>query len=616
MAPSRFTLAVSAIAFIAVMMGSGLVHAQVSGGDEIPGQKNQASRDLDVKIRFCRQLMLDQNFAGAADMLELLYENYPGNPTVVGMLVQCYDKLQLYDKAEEIIRRHLTQYPDNFNFLLLYAEILARQGRVNQAATAYLRAAADIPLNNLARYQLIVQSMVTEGLGEVAIVFIDSLRSETADSSLFALQRGTVLERQKRYDSAAAEFYSKLDDTARVGNEAEKKLLALLSFGESEPAAETYILTQADLFRQPRALKILSTHYLKSGQYEKAFEFTISRDSLQGPDGRSMETFMRSCHEHRLYDQAVRTGDYLFGRRDSAAVRDDVYLIYGDALTHLGRFEEAIAVYEKLYAITRQRRFQADALYRIGTIYLDNLSDFDRALIYLDSVETFYGANPAYLTALVIRPLCYVRKGELKQARAELEELKSRPIDGIYKERAQYSLALVHFYQKQIDSAQAALSRLLVDFPRGMYVNDAVRLLFIVQQAQSNQQLLYDYSNALLFLERRMVDSAVIRLNLMAESQDQSLADLALYELAIVSLAHADTLKGMEYIDLLARDFPESYYVPYALRTKADYLSTLVDQKDRAREIYRHLLENFPNFPFISEVRQQVRKLEGATGSS
>ncbi len=616
MSLSRSTLMIAAIALLSLTMAPAIGLGQVPDRSDGSTDGEQAARELDVRIRFCRQLMLDQNFAGAADMLELLYESHPENPVIVGLLVQCYDKLQLNDKSETIVRRHLERDPGNFNFRLLYAEILARQGHIEDATGVYLQTAAAIPVSNLTRHQIIVQSMVTEGLNEIAIAFIDSLRLKTADSTLFALQRGTVLERQKHYDSAAGEFYSLLGDTSRVGNEAEKKILALLSFGESEPATEAYLLGQSDLFSKPRALKILSSHYLKSGQYEKAFEFTMSQDSLEGSDGRNLVSYMRSCHEHRLYDQVVRTGDYLFQRHDTAAVRDDVYLLYGEALVHLARFEEAIAIYERLFAVTRQRRYQADALYRIGAVYLDNLNEFDRALVYLDSVESFYGVNPAYLKAMVARPLCYVRQGELKQAQAELEKLLDRPIEGSYKEQAQFSLVMVYFYQKQVDSAQTALRKLLVDFPHGMYVNDAVRLMFTIDQARANPQLLYDYSNALLFLERRMVDSALNRFELMAGAEDRSLADLALYELAGVSLAHADTTGGMEYLDMLAKDFPESYYLPYALRSKADLLGTALDRQAEAREIYRYLLENFPNFPFVSEIRQKVRSLEERLGSS
>lgn len=580
------------------------------------GEEPLENIELANRLNFCRQLMRSRSFEDAAAMLERLYEDKPDSPVIVGLLVQCYDQLQHYEKSEAMIERYLSRDPEAFSFRLAYAEVIAKQGDFGRARQAYLDAASQFPLTNTIRYQAVVQSMVTHEMGDDALLLIDSLRGRTFDSSLFAIQRGTVLEKQRRYGEAAREFYSLLDDTSRVGNDAEKRLAALLDFGESQPAVESVFVAHDDLLQTPRALKILSSHYLKSGRYDKAFEFSAGRDSLGESGGDAMLAFMQSCFERNLYDQTARAGEYLLTHYDTADIPNAAYVAYGRALAELNRADEAVEVYQRILALTKRGRDKAEVLYLIGKLFLDNLGKYDLALTYFDSVETHYGGYPAYQQALVARPHCYLRQGDLERAGAEFEKVLTRRLGQNLKEEVLYYAALVDFFQKQFDSTRGHLERLLVDHPAGRYVNDAVRLLFTIDEAAGHPDILYDYSAALLFEERRMTDSAVAKLGAISEAPDGILGDLAFFELARLSLAEGDGEAAIAYVDRLAESFPESYYLPYGLKTKADIFSSDPLRNEEARDIYRHLLESYPNFPFLSAIRQKLRQLDELYGSS
>lgn len=586
--------------------------ARVPFFDATSGEKEQLAN----RLNFIRQLMRSRNFEDAAAMAEQLYEDQPDDPAIVGLLVQCYDQLQQYEKSEAIIERYLSRDPQNFNFRLLYAEVLSRQGNMERARQAYLDAASQFALNNTVRYQTVIQSMVSNNMGDAALPLIDSLRLLAADSTLFAVQRGTVLERQKRYGEAACEFYPLLQDTGRVGNDAERRLAALLDFGDSQPAVESVFVNHADLLLTPRALRIISAHYLKSGQYDRAFEFSISRDSLEGDGSEAILAFMQNSFERQLFDQTVRGGEYLLAHYDTADMPSPAQIAYGKALAEMGRAEEAIAVYGRFCTLTERAREKAQALYLIGMLYLDNLGDFDRALTYFDSVESYYGGTPSYQQVLIVRPHCYLRQGELDRARTEFEKALSRPLLPELKEEALYYAALVDFFQKQFDSTRADLGKLLVDYPGGRYVNDAVRLLFTLDEADGSPDILYDYSNVLLFEQRRMTDSAFAKLAVIAEAKDSVLADLALFELARLSLDGDSADKAIAYIDRLNESFPESYYLPYGLKIKADVLSSRAERAKEAGDIYRRLLQDYPNFPFLTAVRLKLRQLDELYGSS
>ena len=46
------------------------------------------------------------------------------------------------------------------------------------------------------------------------------------------------------------------------------------------------------------------------------------------------------------------------------------------------------------------------------------------------------------------------------------------------------------------------------------------------------------------------------------------------------------------------------------MKTKADIHFLNPDNLDDAREIYQYLLENYPEYPFTSEVREKMRQAD------
>jgi len=586
------------------------------GINKHPVQVNE--NDTNTKIMLCRQLIRQRRFIDAAALLETIYEQNPDNVVVINLLRKCYENLQLNEKAEQLISRYLKKHPDNFGYWLLYAETLADQAKFEQAGKAYDKAGALIDNNNIVRWQLIVQSMVTHNMDDKALSLIDNLRKKTADKILFALQRGSIFQKQKKYTDATLEFYSLLPDTTRLGNEAEKKLLAMLSFDDSAKEVEKTLLNQKHLLKNKRAVKILSTYYLQTAQYKKAFEFTIARDSLDGFKGNSLVAYMNNCAERKLYPQALSMGDYISRHYQNNPIMSEAHFIYAQVLQQMGRYVEAVAVYDTIFAGSIYQRDKATALYQIGKIYRDDLNQYDRALVYFDSIRYNFSNGLSYTNILKDIAYCYLKKGDLKKAQTQFQQLLNTHINDNIKEEVTYNIGLIFFLEKNIDSSKAVFNKLLVDFPRGFYVNDALSLMFIMDEAQGFSQILYDYSNTLLFEQRNMIDSAIAKLKLIANDKSQVLADIALFKLSKISLKQADTTQTLEYVDQLTTTFPQSYYLPYGLKEKADILLSTQKQDEiaKAKNIYKELLGKYPNYPFITEVRKKLRELEANQGSA
>jgi len=150
----------------------------------------------------------------------------------------------------------------------------------------------------------------------------------------------------------------------------------------------------------------------------------------------------------------------------------------------------------------------------------------------------------------------------------------------------------------------------MVDYPRGLFVNDALSLVMLVTDAKEAPELLSTYAAALFYSERLMADSARAKLVEVAENADSTLADVALYGLAELESDTGNDDEALGHLDRLIERFPESYYHPHGLKLKADILVERVDSLGEARDIYRYLLENYPHHPSITDVRTRLRELE------
>ncbi|UCC44450.1 MAG: tetratricopeptide repeat protein [Candidatus Zixiibacteriota bacterium] len=602
-----------------ILLGHGLL-AQEGRSDGsrqdslLIGRRDQATQ---TKLRVVRQLLAGKNFHGAAAMLESLYEQQPDHDIVLNLLQTCYRQLKLHGKLETLTRRRLEKSPDNLSFKLTLAETLAQQSRIDEALLVYEDAIEGLSGRDRNRYLIVIRSLIGQDFEPRALSLIDTTRIVFADSTLFAVHRGMILERTRKYKEAAYEYLPLLmQDTTQEAGNAERRILALLDFAESAPVVEEILVETIGRAESGRALQLLTTHFLKSGRFDVAYDYALRQDSLSEGNGQSLMRYVRQCRDHRAYHEVIRMSQHLMERYPQSPFMADAMSGYAFALTQVGRPEDAVKEYRRVVEQFEGTPSASEAWYQIGSIYLNQLNKPEQALAYYDSLVTLSPRGQGFLNARKAIPQCYLRMGNLDKARDELELLKTANLNEESLEELEFNLALISFYGKVFDTAEVALRRLMVEYPKGYYVNDALQLILLISRAEGNDTLLYDYSSALYFAHRLMSDSAKASYLRLAEADDRVLADVALLRLAELELADADTTESINTIEKLGEMFPESYYVPFGLLIKADVLAAWEDGVDEAREIYSRLLMDYSDYPFIGDVRRRLRVLEPGSGPS
>ncbi len=563
------------------------------------------------KLMVARQTMGQQNYEGAAALLETLLDERPDDNVVINLLLQCYQQLKQYFKAEIFARRLVDKYPVNLAYRMTYAELLAQQGKNDEAIAAYRDARRLITPFDELRFSQLISSMMNSGFDDLTLQLIDSLRIERNDTVLFALPKGAILEKEQEYAAAVREYYPLLlEDTTMKAVNAEKRVLSLLGFVDSAEKTETALLALSGNMVNERILDLLAAHYIRSEQFDKAYDFSVRQDSIQNSGGKPLMHYMQQCQERKLWPEVVRMGEYMLSRYPGGIYHIQSMFVYAEGLAGVGRTDSAITVYSRIASDVPADRDRAEALYRIGELYLNGVHDYSAALTYFDSVAANYRQGMGYLQSLRRIPYCYLRLGDLETASARFGQLLNMRLPEDVQEEVHYYLALISFFRHDFDTADAALRKLVLDYPEGFYVNDALELVSLKTEAGDAAELLGHYANALFYDERMMPDSAQEELLAVVDAENKALADIALYRLTRMELNRQDSSRALLFIDQLASDYPDSYYLPYGLNIKADILVHRDGSIEEAKSIYRMLLEKYPNYPFISDVRKKLRRLE------
>lgn len=578
---------------------------------QVVSAEQPADATYEDKITAVRQLIKSKNVDGAIAMLEVMYETRADDQLVVNLLRNCYEDTRNWGKAELLARRLVERDPGNYNWRLYLAESLAKENLIDSAVRAYKETFAMTPPSDSGRYYAILQSMMAFGAHSGALEIVDSVRTRSGNARAFGLQRGQLLQMERRFADAAQELFTVLGtDTGYEAGDAEAQLLSLLAYPEATTEVEKVLSSISSEVNSGRALRLLMTHAIKAGQYDRALTFAIRQDTIQKGEGQPLADFVRQCFDRQAYEQVVKGADYVLARYKNGSFMTELRFDRADALANLGRHDEALSAYRDIAANAATPVDLSDAYCGIAILYLEQMNDPTSARAYFDSVKAQPGRGLAYLKAVRLAPMCYIRQGDYPAARNALNRVIEQRFSDDIMEEAEYYLAILDLFEHKFDSSKAALKKLIVDHARGLYVNDAMQLMIDMDQVLPDTTLLVIYARGVECDLRRLPDSARQALGELIDATDQKLADVALYRLAKLELEQKDTTATLTALDHLTGNFSESFYRPYGLKLKADLIVDRPGERDKARLIYRELLEKYPNSPFVSDARTKLRALE------
>jgi tetratricopeptide (TPR) repeat protein len=293
---------------------------------------------------------------GAPDQIEPLIaaidEPGPIAPSVGGVAAGIAESLlgiatlvsqdNVGDRASMYAHLALSLRPDLAIARMLIAEILANQGRDEDALAAYRR----VPLDSLFGWQArreAAEALTRLDRVEEAIADLESMIEAKPKLSAAAVSLGNVLRAEKRFAEAASAY-----DTAigRLGNVTAEHWLLFIYRGVARERGKQWEPAEQDFLRalelkpdQPHALNYLAYSWVEQGRnFDKALEMLQKAVDQRPDDGYIVDSLGWVYQRLGQYDKAVELLERAIELKPQDPVINDHL---GDAYWRVGRKLEA-----------------------------------------------------------------------------------------------------------------------------------------------------------------------------------------------------------------------------------------------------------------------------------
>jgi len=418
-------------------------------GHSLPAVGREAARPDPVmtELALVRQALVMGDTDDAVRLSEDLYRRHPDDDRVFWSLVKTYKAAGLEEERSlPLLEARLTQTPDDDRVRMELGEAYARQADFDRAHA----------------------------------VWLDRARQGRADVVRYS-EVGALEVRYRMYEQAR-EVY--LEGRRISGNDvffSEELAQVYTILGQYEEAIDECFVTA----RAHSGMDQWAANRIEQMLDGGADERMVRRASGRG---RMLMEFAEILRGEGLTREA-REAYRLVVDRNPGTVNAGVSGIFGARLlVELGRTRQAVSELESLTEVMSDHPIKSEALLEKAGIELEHLGDADAAIATLDRIpdDADFRSRSVREDVDLLRIDALLALGRLEPAAEQARDLLTgRPRDET-RQRARYYLGYVAFLNLDLEECLTELRALVEEDPSGTLVNDALRLMLVVSDAQES----------------------------------------------------------------------------------------------------------------------------------
>ncbi|WP_417368026.1 tetratricopeptide repeat protein [Flavobacterium beibuense] len=576
---------------------------------------------------FAQNEQLAQNYfeRGEFEKALLIYQDleasHPGNTFFLQKTVACYQQMQQYDKAEELINERLEKTKRPF----LYVELgynYQLQGNTEKAESNYEKAINSIN-ENATNVYAVAQNFEQKILPERAIKAYETATAINKSMNFdyqTAILQGQLGNMDLMIEKLLSFAYNNPHNLPVVKNQLSRFMMqdAQESFNEALRKA-LLVNTQKnqDIFWN----EFLSWYYVQQKDYGKAF---IQQKAIYRRDANTFTniiTLARLAAEENETETAKEIFTYILENSDVSSVQlyahqylisedikeanesdfaaikqriNDLLEQYGSGPNtldlqilkadfeafHLKESNTGIATLNQTLEIGLNRYQKAEVKMKLADILLLD-EKFNQAIIYYAQIEDeLKNDEVAHKASLKVAKASYF-KGDFEWAQKQLKVLKSSSSQLIANDALELYLLIIDNTVE--DSTQTALKK----FARADYK----------LYQNKKQEALNGFKDILANDKTESIqDVTLLRIGRMYE-------DLKQYDLAL------------QYYKQIIDNYAEGIYIDEALFYSAEIYNKILEDPEKAMPLYEKVIFNHEDSIHFVEARKQYRRLRGDANS-
>ncbi len=577
------------------------------------------------EAQLAQQYYLNGEYEKAASLYKKLYEANPRQEFYFDRHVQALMAIGQYDTAEKAIRKELKRHPERVKLYVTLGYLKEQQYQLEEAERYYAEALRKMPADQF-------------GITRIASAFT-SLRKY--DYAIKAYERGSeLLKKPYVFSYNLAELYR------RMGN-VEMMITHYLNSLSMNPARlnniqsllQRYLKDDEDLSILQRQLyqriqqdkdaihfvELLSWLFIQKGDYLNALRQAKALDKRLDGNGGRVYRLGRIAALDGAWDAAIAAFEYIVNEKGPAST------FYVDAKREAlrARREQLVSGYQwnEDDLLTLEAAYisfldefgrntaTAEIMMELSELQANYLHNLPKAIEILKQVVQLPGLKPQLLGEAKLRlGDLYLTTGDVWEA-----TLLYSQVDKAFKEdrlghEARLRNAKLSYYIGDFEWAQAQCKVLKASTSK-LIANDAIDLsVFIMDNLglDTTAESLQLYAQAELLTFQNRFDEAFAKLDtLLQKFPDHSLQDDVLYAKAHLYTKLRQHDQAISMYRQIIEQHPEEIRADNALYELAQLYDQVLNQPDKAMELYEKLFLDYPSSILAVEARKRYRQLRG-----
>ncbi len=598
----------------------------------------QQSQDEQLASQFYQ----NKEFDKALDYYEKLY-NKKSPQEFYSPYLNCLLETKDFKKAEKIVKKQIKQNPESPNFIVDLGTVYAQGDEPDKAKTAW---------------ELAVKSIRQDD--QVFTAANALIEIHQYDYAIAAYLKGRKISQNAYpYSFELASVYALKGDKHAMVNEYLDVLESADSYIQSvQNALQTTFGNDADIqqneFLRTELLKritkspdktilseLLIWMQLQQKDFEGAFVQAKALDKRKKEEGGRLMSLAQICVENENYEMAVKSYEYVISKGHDnylyGQARTELLDVYYKKIVIKGIYTtEDLLELEKNYNIAINELGKAAGTF--GVLVQGNyaMADFGGSSILIKNfahLEAFYLNKTKEAIALLEEAVVLPKFPPSIQAECKLEladillmtgdiweaSLRYSQVEKAFKhdaigQEAKFRNAKISYYTGDFKWAQAQLD-VLKGATSKLIANDAMDLSLLISDAlaiDTNVAPLMIYSRADLLAFQNKDDQAILTLDsINTLFPKHALADEILYKKAHIELKHFKYVEAAAFYEEIVKNYGDDILGDDALFKLAELNENQFKNPDKAKELYRQLLEKYPGSLYMVEARKRYRKLRG-----
>ena len=576
--------------------------------------------------RLARQYEVAGKYQESLQIYQRLWNKNPQNITYYRGVKNNLINLKRFTEAIETTEKMLT-IKKSYYLEADLGEIYHKLGETEKALQIWDEIIKRNKTQPLA-YQAVANSMISNRLIDKAIEIYKMGRDNNPNKSIFLIELANLYNSRLDYKNATLMYLEYLKYSPNQFTFVEGQLARLAkNIEEVEPIIE---IISDEIKKQNSLLlrRLLAGLYIQTSNYEQALEaykfidenITYKSSKEEKDWGRELFNFAQNAFNDEAYEFSQQAFTILISRYPDSPLVPRSQLGVAEAAYRLGDYIKAIQFYEKIIAIY-PRHIEAQKSYlRVGEIKLFHYSEPQSAKESFITVLNKFSFSHDHFEAMFKLGECEIHLNKLDKAKEWYQKtITSRKVTDMIREKAQFRLALIDFWQGNFNAASDKLKQITQIQPifikrrdkSGFYVNDALKLSILINENMQESEILKEYANCLFLIEQLSFNDALTKLMSLVENNPQSqLADDIWLKIGELECRLGYYEKAIGAYRSLINNYPESMSCDIAQKQIGEIYETRLGKSDLAMKEYESILANYPESILLEEVRKKIRELD------